>query len=151
MVSVSTNGEPLVATSAPACRAGEDRIRNFAAFFLGDIGTPATEPVTLCFGKCTRSYVVNPATNTLSVRALVRFHFADLRADTRSGNQLILRILSENVPPNVAPILVIRSENVWLYKAVLSKKPGAAGWDFHNGFDPRFPPNAEISVYFFER
>ena len=134
---------------APMRCGSQSSQRQFTAFLLGDVGDRAAAPITLCFERCARSYVIDPARHTLATRAHVTFRLADLRPETRLGAQLLFRIAIDAAPTNLLPLVIVKSGNalpssVWIAKPV---DPGA--WD-HSVFST-YPPDAEVHLYLIAR
>jgi hypothetical protein len=108
-------------------------------------------PITLCFSECARSYVLDPARHTLVARAHVTFRLADLRPDTRLGDQLTFRIAIEPPPTNLLPLVIVKSGKRWP-PAVWIARPGDRGtWDYHLIRANGYPPDAEVHLYLIAR
>ena len=123
--------------------------KEFTAFLLGDVGDRATTPITVCFERCARSYVLDPARHTLAARSHVSFRLANLRPDTRLGAELALRIAIDPAPTNLLPLVIVKSGKGWP-SSVWIAQPGDAGtWD-HSVFST-YPPDAEVHLYLIAR
>lgn len=133
------------------CGPQEPRTTQFAAFLLGGLGDRATAPVTLCYSRCARAYGLDPARHTLAEDAHVRFRVADLRADTRMGDNLIFRIIVEPAPRSLLPIVIIRSQNRWPTSAWLPRRVASNAWDYTVLRADGFTDDDEVYVYLIAR
>jgi hypothetical protein len=103
---------------------------DFTAFLLGGVGDQAQQPITLCFSRCARSYVLDPSRHTIAQGAHIVFRTADLRADTRMGAYLSFRIMLAPAPSAVLPLVVFRSGKKWPTSAWIGKRAGPNAWDY---------------------
>jgi hypothetical protein len=130
ITAVSNRVPPVPRDSTMRCGPQEPRTTEFAAFFLGGIGDTPTKPITLCFSRCARSYVLDPAGHTLAERPHVVFRMSDLRADTRMGPYLRIRLVLEPAPSAVLPLVVFRSGNRPPTSGWIARRAGPNMWDF---------------------
>ena len=128
------------------CGPQEPQTSEFAAFLLGGVGENATAPITLCFSRCARTYVLDPARHTVAETA-VRFRFGDLRADSRVGEYLRFRIIVEPAPRSLLPIVIVRSQNRWPTSAWLPRRVGNNAWDYTVIRTDGYVADDEIYVY----
>jgi len=123
--------------------------KEFTAFLLGDVGDRATAPITLCFERCARSYVLDPARHTLAARPQVTFRLADLRPDTRLGAELLFRIAIDRAPTNLLPLVIVKSGTAWPSSVWIAQPRDPGTWD-HSVFST-YPPDAEVHLYLIAR
>jgi hypothetical protein len=126
----STRIPPVPRDTAMRCGPQEPRMKEFAAFLLGDLGGTATKPLTLCFSRCARPYVLDPARHTMAERAQVVFRPSELRADTRLGDYLMFRIVVEPTPASMLPLVVVQSGNKPPTLAWIGRRAGPNSWDY---------------------
>jgi hypothetical protein len=147
---VQTSTPPDPHGSPLPCRP-RDAQKEFATFLLGDVGDRAVAPITLCFERCARSYVLDPALHTLAERPQVTFRLADLRPDTRLGSSLRFRIAIDSPPTNLLPLVIVTSGNgspssVWIAQPA---DPGT--WDYPVFDGGGYPPDTEVHLYLIAR
>ena len=147
-VQTSTPPDPH---GAPVRCRPQDAQKEFATFLLGDVGDPATAPITLCFERCARTYVLDPARHTLATRSHLSFRLADLRPDTRLGSSLRFRIAIDSPPTNLLPLVIVTSgkgspSSVWIAQRV---DPGM--WDYPVFDGGGYPPDTEVHLYLIAR
>jgi hypothetical protein len=127
---VSTRAPPVSRGAPMRCGPQEPRISDFTAFLLGGVGDMATEPITLCFSRCARSYVLDPARHTRGERAHIVFRVGDLRRDTRLGEYFMFRLVLDPAPPGLLPLVLVRSGNRWPTSGWSAKRTGPNTWDY---------------------
>jgi hypothetical protein len=124
-----------------------------ALFILGDIGDPIRSPVRFCTGQplCSHQYELDPARHTLAKRAHLRFRVADLRPESRTGNQLVFRITVDPVPEGLIPLVLIRSAR-WAGPSIWpARRIGLDTWEYGVTYDPEYPSDAEAAIYLVAR
>ena len=133
------------------CGTQEPRTSEFTALLLGGIGDKATAPVTLCYSRCARTYVLDPARHTVAETAHVRFRFGDLRAESRVGEYLLVRIVVEPAPRAMLPIVIVRSQSRWPTSAWIARRVGSNAWDYTVTRGDGYAVDDEIYVYLIAR
>jgi hypothetical protein len=145
ITAVSNRVPPVPRNSTMRCGAQEPRTDAFTAFLLGDLGDRPTRPITLCFSRCARTYVLDPARHTVAERSHIVFRTSDLRAETRTGAALSFRLVLEPAPSSVLPLVVFRSGNQPPTLAWIAKRAGPNVWDYTVMRESE--PDDEIHVY----
>jgi hypothetical protein len=145
ITAVSNRVPPVPRNSTMRCGAQEPRTDAFTAFLLGDLGDRPTRPITLCFSRCARTYVLDPARHTVAERSHIVFRTSDLRAETRTGAALSFRLVLEPAPSSVLPLVVFRSGNQPPTLAWIAKRAGPNVWDYTVRSESE--PDDEIHVY----
>lgn len=136
------------------CDPQEPRRADFVAFLLGDLGDRARAPITLCFSnglRCSTSYVLDPNRHTLAERSHLAFRLSDLREDTRVGDQLVFRIYTDPVPPDLLPLIVFRVNGRWRMWATIPRKVAPDAWEYDTIWGEGYPPDTEVRLYLIER
>jgi hypothetical protein len=146
---VSNRAPPVSRSASMRCGPQEPRITDFAAFLLGGVGDRATTPITLCFSRCARSYVLEPDRHTIAGPAQVVFRVGDLRADTRMGEYLMFRVELDPAPASVLPLVLIRSRNRWPTQAWIATRAGPNIWD--NNVFQSYADDDEVHVFLIVR
>jgi hypothetical protein len=139
---------PSMQSAVPRCGPQEPRMAAFHAFLLGDVGDGGREPITLCYFSCTKSYVLDPARHTLVERGHLRFQRADLREETRSGADIMIRIRADRAPANLRPLVVYRAGGRWTL-AWFARQVAPNTWDL--GVSTNSPPDTQVHVYLIAR
>lgn len=122
----------------------------FAAFIAGGVGDRVTSPVGLLFSNESKPYVIDPQKHTMAAQPHLKFRVADLRADTRSGDQIDMRIRVSFTQADVVPIVLTRMSGKFERNAARVGQPIAQGvWDFR--WVSAFTSDAELFVYFIRR
>ena len=149
---------PVASTAPPVSRSGvmrcgrqEPRTSDFAAFLLGDVERRASGPVTLCYSRCARSYVLDPDRHTLVDRAHIRFRLTDLRPDTRTGEQVQFLIVLDPAPANLLPLIIVRTGNRWPGSAWIARRVRPNAWDHPVISAEGYPADTEVYLYLIAR
>jgi hypothetical protein len=146
---VKNEAAPTGPPATRQCNPQQRLYTEFIAFLLGDFGDRATEPITLCYSRCAKSYVLDPARHTLAEKAHFRFRISDLRENTRIGDQLILRIQADPAPTGFLPLVAASAS--WGHDVWIAQRSGSNTWDFGVLHTPGFDPSTEIRIYLVAR
>jgi hypothetical protein len=148
---VASTAPPVSRSGIMRCGRQEPRTSDFAAFLLGDVERRARGPVTLCYSRCARSYVLDPARHTLVDHAHIRFRLTDLRPDTRTGEQLQFLIVLDPAPANLLPLIIVRTGNRWPGSAWIARRVSPNAWDYPVISAEGYPPDTEVYLYLIAR
>jgi hypothetical protein len=118
-------------------------------FLLGDIGAVPGAPVTVCLGgpDCPGRYTLDPRTHTLAVRAAVRLRIGDLREETRTGQQAVLRVQVAPVPEGLTVLVVVRRPSHQFDSIWAARRVTLDTWEWGVLFTPVLSPDTELAVY----
>ncbi|MEP6834495.1 MAG: energy transducer TonB [Gemmatimonas sp.] len=134
-----------------SCAAQSASPAKFAAFFIGGLGDRVTAPVTLVYSNEAKPFILDPARHTLAAKPHLTFRVSELRADTRIGGAVIMRL---RIPPeesrNVIPIVIMQSSSGdWRYATAVLRPVSAGVWDFRSRGG--YSNDATVSVYLIRR
>lgn len=132
----------------PDCAALTGREPTLAAFMLGDVGTRARAPVTLCVGSCARRYVLDPERHVLAERPHLRFSIASLTEQPqRERDNLQFRIIVDPVPEGLVPLVIVDDPRAWAPAAWVMYDLGGGVWDWRVHYTDAWTRARSVLVY----
>lgn len=142
---------PPAAAELPPCAAALPDSLPFITFLLGDLGAPATSPVTLCFVWCDRAYRLVPDQHTVVERAQIRIRIGDLSAGARDGGPLEFRLHLFPIPAHLVPYVAIRQEGRRPRMLRRLRLVTSGVWGDSFGEAMGYFPDTEVLIYLFAR
>ncbi|MWO29257.1 hypothetical protein GQN02_24285, partial [Escherichia coli] len=106
-------------------------------------------PVVVCTGEppCAGWAELDPDRHLLVPRAHLRFRVAELREQTRVGDQLEMRLLVDPVPEGLTPLVLIRGRGQAPTSLWPAFRTELGVWDLKLTYDPHLPADSEVSIY----
>jgi hypothetical protein len=136
------------------CDASKRTPSDFVAFLAGGLGGEATAPFNLKFASQSKPFIIDPAKHTLAAQPHLKFRIADLRAGTRVGGSLQLRVRALGaIDPNVRMLVVVADGAPGVETMAFPQSATGPGvWDFNApfSFSNGFGKDAYVLVYLFQ-
>lgn len=129
------------------CANGQGSASTFRAFLASGVNGKPSAPITMQYTTADRTFVVDPARYTILDQPHLKFRVSDLRAATRTGARLSVRLRVQTAQSGIVPVVVFPDLGYpWLSRAIAAA-PGV--WDFQEPSNHK--ADGLVSIYLIRR